>query len=35
VVELAREHECSLREAAYAIALRRLGSVYRQRLIFP
>jgi glutamate dehydrogenase (NAD(P)+) len=35
VVELAREHECSLREAAYAIALRRLGAVYKQRLIFP
>jgi glutamate dehydrogenase (NAD(P)+) len=35
VVELAREHECSLREAAYALALRRLAAVYKQRLIFP
>ena len=35
VVEFAREHECSLREAAYALALRRLGAVYKQRLIFP
>jgi glutamate dehydrogenase (NAD(P)+) len=35
VVELAREHECSLRQAAYVLALQRLGAVYKQRLIFP
>jgi glutamate dehydrogenase/leucine dehydrogenase len=35
VVELAREHDCTLRDAAYALALRRLASVYKQRQIFP
>jgi glutamate dehydrogenase (NAD(P)+) len=35
VVEFARERDCTLREAAYAMALRRLGAVYKQRLIFP
>jgi glutamate dehydrogenase (NAD(P)+) len=35
VVEFAREHKCTQRDAAYALALRRLGSVYNQRQIFP
>jgi glutamate dehydrogenase (NAD(P)+) len=35
VVEFSREHKCTQRDAAYAIALRRLAAVYRQRQIFP
>jgi glutamate dehydrogenase (NAD(P)+) len=35
VVELMREHKCTMRDAAYALALRRLGAVYKQRQIFP
>jgi glutamate dehydrogenase (NAD(P)+) len=35
VLEFAREHECSLRDASYALALRRLAAVYKQRQIFP
>ena len=34
-VEFAREHECTMREAAYALALSRLAAVYKQRAIFP
>ncbi len=34
-VEFAREHECSLRDAAYGLALNRLAVVYKQRQIFP
>jgi glutamate dehydrogenase/leucine dehydrogenase len=35
VTEIARQHECSLRVAAYAAALRRLTDVYLERQIFP
>ena len=35
VVEFSRENDCTQREAAYALALRRLGAVYKQRGIFP
>jgi glutamate dehydrogenase (NAD(P)+) len=35
VVELARERDCTMRDAAYALALQRLASVYGQRQIFP
>ena len=35
VVEFASERDCTQREAAYALALKRLGVVYKQRSIFP
>jgi glutamate dehydrogenase (NAD(P)+) len=35
VVELARHHKCSLRVAAYAVALTRIAAVYAEREIFP
>ena len=35
VMQLARTHACSPRLAAYAIALGRLETVYREREIFP
>jgi glutamate dehydrogenase (NAD(P)+) len=35
VVEFARENDCTHREAAFALALRRLSAVYQQRSIFP
>jgi glutamate dehydrogenase (NAD(P)+) len=35
VVELARHKHCSLRVAAYAVALQRIAAVYAERDIFP
>jgi glutamate dehydrogenase (NAD(P)+) len=35
VVDYARDKKCSLRDAAYALALLRLKQVYAQRRIFP
>jgi glutamate dehydrogenase (NAD(P)+) len=35
VVDYARDEKCSLRDAAYALALLRLKQVYAQRRIFP
>jgi glutamate dehydrogenase (NAD(P)+) len=35
VMEMARQKQCSLRHAAYAVALKRLAAVYRERQIFP
>jgi glutamate dehydrogenase (NAD(P)+) len=35
VVELARQKKCSLRVAAYAVALQRIDAVYGEREIFP
>lgn len=35
VSQFARTHQCDLRIAAYALALRHLEEVYRQREIFP
>jgi glutamate dehydrogenase (NAD(P)+) len=35
VVEFSREHNCTMREAAYALAFTRLAAVYKQRAIFP
>jgi glutamate dehydrogenase (NAD(P)+) len=35
VVELARQKKCTLRVAAYAVALQRIASVYSERDIFP
>ncbi len=35
VVELARQKKCSLRVAAYAVALERIAAVYAERDIFP
>ncbi len=35
VSRFARTHKCDLRIAAYALALRQLEEVYRQREIFP
>lgn len=35
VTELARQKKCSLRVAAYAVALQRIASVYAERDIFP
>jgi glutamate dehydrogenase (NAD(P)+) len=35
VMEMARQKSCSLRLAAYAVALRRLAAVYHERQIFP
>lgn len=35
VVEMARQKKCSMRVAAYAVALQRLGVVYGEREIFP
>jgi glutamate dehydrogenase (NAD(P)+) len=35
VVELARQKRCSLRVAAYAVALQRIAAVYNERDIFP
>jgi glutamate dehydrogenase (NAD(P)+) len=35
VVEFSRERGCTMREAAYSLALTRLAMVYKQRLIFP
>jgi glutamate dehydrogenase (NAD(P)+) len=32
---MARQKSCSLRLAAYAVALRRLAAVYHERQIFP
>jgi glutamate dehydrogenase (NAD(P)+) len=35
VTEMARQHQCSLRHASYAVALKRLAAVYQERQIFP
>ncbi len=35
VVDLARQKKCSLRVAAYAVALARITAVYAERDIFP
>jgi glutamate dehydrogenase (NAD(P)+) len=35
VVELARQKKCSLRVAAYAVALQRIAAAYGEREIFP
>jgi glutamate dehydrogenase/leucine dehydrogenase len=35
VVDLARQKKCSLRVAAYAVALGRIAAVYAERDIFP
>jgi glutamate dehydrogenase (NAD(P)+) len=35
VVELSRQKKCSLRVAAYAVALQRIAAVYHERDIFP
>jgi glutamate dehydrogenase (NAD(P)+) len=35
VVDYARDKKCSMRDAAYALALLRLKQVYAQRRIFP
>ncbi|WP_437740503.1 Glu/Leu/Phe/Val dehydrogenase [Sorangium sp. So ce1504] len=35
VTELARQKKCTLRLAAYAVALQRLAAVYGEREIFP
>jgi glutamate dehydrogenase (NAD(P)+) len=35
VVGCAREKNCDLRVAAYALALSRIEAVYREREIFP
>jgi len=35
VVDFAQDNRCSMRDAAYAIALLRLKQVYAQRRIFP
>jgi glutamate dehydrogenase/leucine dehydrogenase len=35
VVEFSREHNCTMREASYALAFARLAAVYKQRAIFP
>jgi glutamate dehydrogenase (NAD(P)+) len=32
---LAQEKSCTMRDAAYALALDRLAAVYKQRMIFP
>ena len=35
VTEVARQKKCSLRVAAYAVALQRISAVYGEREIFP
>jgi glutamate dehydrogenase (NAD(P)+) len=35
VVEMARDKQCTMRDAAYGLAFERLASVYAQRRIFP
>src|SRR3954469_20780696 len=35
VVEMARQKKCTLRVAAYAVALQRIASAYGEREIFP
>jgi glutamate dehydrogenase (NAD(P)+) len=35
VVEIARQKKCSMRIAAYAVALQRIAAVYGEREIFP
>ena len=35
VTELARQKKCTLRVAAYAVALQRIAAVYQERDIFP
>jgi glutamate dehydrogenase (NAD(P)+) len=35
VSEFARQKKCDLRMAAYALALQRIESVYKEREIFP
>jgi glutamate dehydrogenase (NAD(P)+) len=35
VVEMARQKKCSLRIAAYAVALQRIAAAYEERGIFP
>src|SRR5690349_18908703 len=35
VVDMAREKKCSMRLAAYAVAINRIGQVYSEREIFP
>jgi glutamate dehydrogenase (NAD(P)+) len=35
VVELSRQKKCTLRVAAYAVALQRIAAVYAERDIFP
>ena len=33
--EFSQENACSMRDAAYALAVQRLAAVYKQRMIFP
>ena len=35
VVEVSRQKKCSMRLAAYAVAINRVGQVYSEREIFP
>ncbi len=35
VVDMARDKKCSMRLAAYAVAINRIGQVYAEREIFP
>ena len=35
VVDMARDKKCSMRLAAYAVAIARIGQVYSEREIFP
>jgi glutamate dehydrogenase (NAD(P)+) len=35
VVDLARQKKCTLRVAAYGVALQRIDNVYGERGIFP
>jgi glutamate dehydrogenase (NAD(P)+) len=35
VVELSRQRKCSMRIAAYAVALQRIAAAYGEREIFP
>ena len=35
VVDFAHDNKCSMRDAAYSLALLRLKQVYAQRRIFP
>jgi len=35
VIDFARQHHCSVRIAAYALALKRIAEVYQERGIFP
>lgn len=35
VVDMARERKCTMRDAAYAVAIQRIAQVYSEREIFP